>query len=260
MKNLLHFCLVSLLALLASAPASAQITFTVTATAENTASNAAQGYAAGQAYTFVYTLTPDYPVNHNYFPGENNGWFEQDITNEPALFTAVGGTGIGGTFTDPVGPAGSPFSFVRAYNGNFLGLYAGADAGNIGVTTLAGTTLTHAIASMNLAGIDFAMPATYTNPAEYFAPYAGGYHAWGGSVGLYGGGFDGATFQVTGVSISNDLGNATAIPEPSTYAALLGLGALGLAAWRRRKRDLTERGKREDGHAKRMARSEAQGD
>jgi hypothetical protein len=236
MKNLLRFCLVPFLTLLAAAPpAAAQITFTVTAIADNTVSTAAQSYIAGHAYTFVYTLTPDYPQNHNYSQGENNDWFEKYITNEAALFTAVGGTGLGGTYIDPIETAGSPFSFVRAYNGNFLGLYAGADAGDIGVTTLAGTTLTHVIASMNLAEIDFARPASYTNPATYFAPYVGEYHAWGGTVGLYGGGFDGATFQVIGVNIGN---NTVAIPEPSTYAALFGLGVLGVAAWRRQKRKL----------------------
>lgn len=114
----------------------------------------------------------------------------------------------------------------------------------IALTTPAGTTLTHVIATMNLAEINFAMPSNYTNPATYFAPYVGEYHAWGGTVGLYGGGFDGATFQVTDVSISNGLGRndggsgTTAIPEPSTYAALAGVGVLGLALWRRWKRDL----------------------
>ena len=42
-------------------------------------------------------------------------------------------------------------------------------------------------------------------------------------------GFDGGNFYLTSV-------NSTAIPEPSTYAALAGLGALGLAFWRRRQR------------------------
>lgn len=239
MKNLLRSCLAPLLVLSVIAPlAPAQITFTVTATAENNLDTAAQGYTVGHAYTFVYTLTADYPLNHNYFPGQNDGWFEQDITNEPALFTAVGGTGLGGTYIDPIATAGSPFSFVRAYNGNLLSLYAGADAGDIAVTTPAGTTLTHAIATMNLAEINFALPANYTNPATYFAAYIGDYQAWGGTVSLYGGGFDGATFQVTDVSISNGGGNTTAIPEPSTYGALFGLGVLGLAAWRRRKRKL----------------------
>lgn len=238
MKNLLRFCLAPLLALLASAPpASAQIVFTVTATAENTPGTAAQGYTAGRAYTFAYTLTPDYPVNHNYFPGRNDGWFEKDITAEPALFTAVGGTGVSGTFIDPVGPEGSPFSMVRVHGSNFVEMFAGADAGNIGLTTLAGSTLTHAISNMNLEGINFVEPATYTNPADYFAGYLGDYRAWGGSVGLYGGTFDGATFLVTSLNISNNIStsvsNTTAIPEPSTYAALFGLGALGLAFWRR---------------------------
>jgi len=221
-----------MLVLLASAlTAAAQITFTVTATADNTVGDARQNYVAGQAYTFVYTLTTDYPQNHNYFPGQDNAWFEKDITAEPALFTAVGGSGTGGAYTDPIRTSGSPFSFVCTSNSNFMELYAGADAGNIGLTTLAGAPLTHMIANMNLAGINFANLANYTNPANYFSAYLGSYHAWGGTVGLYGGSFDGATFQVTNVIISN----GPAIPEPATCAAILGLGALGLVAWRRQR-------------------------
>lgn len=230
MKKLLRFP--ALVALLVTAlTARAQITFTVTATADNTASNVAQQYVPGQAYTFVYGLTAAYPQNANYFPGGNTDWFEKYITTEAQLFTDVRGSGVAATYIDPIETGGSPFSFVRTPPGNFLSLFAGAEAGDIGLTTLAGTTLTHVIASMNLNGPNFTAPANYTNPADYFTAYVGDYPAWGGTVGLYGGGFDGATFQVTNVSISN----ASAIPEPSTYGALAGLGALGLAVWRRRK-------------------------
>lgn len=239
MKNLLCSCLAPLLALLVTAlPVRAQLTFTVTATAENTFVNAQQNYVAGHAYTFVYVLTPAYPLNHNYFPGQNNGWFEKDVTTEAPLFTSVGGTGLGGTYTDPIATAGLPFSFVYIEGANNLELYAGADAGAIGLTTLAGTPLTHAIANMSLGGVNFAGAASYANPADYFAAYVGNYPAWGGTIGLYGGGFDGASFQVTELSISNGGGGVTAIPEPSTYGALAGLGALGLVAWRRQKRNL----------------------
>ncbi len=46
---------------------------------------------------------------------------------------------------------------------------------------------------------------------------------------------DGREYLVAGFEYSGDLA-VVAIPEPATYAALLGAGALGLALWRRRRR------------------------
>ncbi|MDP1579326.1 MAG: PEP-CTERM sorting domain-containing protein [Candidatus Didemnitutus sp.] len=40
---------------------------------------------------------------------------------------------------------------------------------------------------------------------------------------------------ITDASYQSNLGSGTAIPEPSTYAALVGLGALGFVMWRRRR-------------------------
>jgi hypothetical protein len=40
---------------------------------------------------------------------------------------------------------------------------------------------------------------------------------------------------ITDASYQTNLGSGSAIPEPSTYAALLGVGALGFVVWRRRR-------------------------
>lgn len=52
------------------------------------------------------------------------------------------------------------------------------------------------------------------------------------------GGYGGEGIQDGAVLNALVLTSVAAIPEPATYAALLGLGALGLAVWRRQKRNL----------------------
>jgi len=61
-------------------------------------------------------------------------------------------------------------------------------------------------------------------------PYGGGF-----GLQLYGGAADGAP-QVTSGMIAFDNFSVTSVPEPSTYAALAGLAALGVALWRRQRR------------------------
>lgn len=87
-------------------------------------------------------------------------------------------------------------------------------------------------------------PATWSGTNETSHTFAAGYFQAGGQYGSsllyqhqltpYVGGFGGTD---AGIGIFQTYTNFTlqAIPEPSTYAALLGVAALGLVAWRRRR-------------------------
>lgn len=90
--------LVSFAALLLCAvlPASAQIVFTVTATAN--ANAVAGGYTQGQSYTFIFTSAASFAnTNDSQYTSVANSWNEED-TGDDQMWTAIGGTGLTGTF------------------------------------------------------------------------------------------------------------------------------------------------------------------
>lgn len=113
------------------------------------------------------------------------------------------------------------------------------DSHNVLSTTFSVVTgETYAVSFLAKAGVVLAsgalqatvngQSATFTPGTAAFATYSYNFTAnTTGSVGL--------SFQLTGGHIALDNVSVSAIPEPSTYAAIFGATALGLAAWRRRR-------------------------
>jgi hypothetical protein len=200
----------------------AQITFTLTTTADATGG----GYNAGQTYQFTYTLAPTWSNNGaSSYTATTNNWTEDNPANDQ-LFTSVSGSGLGGTFARP----SAPYSYIANSSTGNLQLYASADGAAVtGLTTLSGTPLRGVGAQVDTA-ISFATPGSYTDPATSFASVLGTYAATG-SI-LLNTGTVGYDFTISGLTI------ASPIPEPSTYAALLGMAAL---AWGIRRRHLAAR-------------------
>jgi len=217
--------------------ASAQTVFTVTATANSTTDN----YTSGNSYTFVFTLGSGSTFSGAYTSDRTS--FQDESTADNQLWSAVGGTGLLGSYVRAVGAPGDPFNIAEAalppnYSNQGLYLVAGTEqiaSPTIGLTTLSGTSLSWMEVSIDDSVLpSWTMAASGTAPATYFSGYTGTYTGFTDAntdtVKLYnaiGGGLI-LTFDVTSVAIS-------AVPEPSTYAAALGLAALAFAGWRRRK-------------------------
>lgn len=140
------------------------------------------------------------------------------------------GSGVAGSFSRPTAGEEAPYSIIQGGTTGWLDIFVGSNQGNIGLTTLSGSILRAVSSSLNVVGASFLAPVGYINPADYFEDYIGSYAA-SGSVSLDDDNGS-AFFQFTSVSIST---SASAIPEPSTYAALLGFGAMGVVIWRRRR-------------------------
>jgi hypothetical protein len=166
----------------------------------------------------VYTLTGSTGIS-----GKNPVFVFQAIANSQTIFQtsgAVGGaaityssTGAGSTDgTQTIDTLAAPNTFNSVTAGDVV-FFAVADTANTLLT--AGDVITLSAGSLR-----------YTGAPNSSASYNGVLPA----NGLYN------TFITDGSNTyAANLGSGSAIPEPSTYAAIAGAAMLGLATWRRRR-------------------------
>jgi len=230
MKSRLLF-FVLLLAMLSTAHA--QVTITVTATANNTN----LGYTSGNTYSFTYTIASSVAdIVPNYFDPTHNTWFDHHVDQSP-LFTAITGDGLAGSLMRPSSQDTDPHSRIEIRTNvatpgsDFLVLSAATQYADLGITAN-GDEIWGVYLQLNNSEASFLYTGSFMEPTSIFAASYGTYTPTGDTHGisifsLYSGA---AHFDVSSFTI----GHGAAIPEPSTYAAIAGIGALGLAFWRRR--------------------------
>lgn len=238
MKTILRSLL--LLTSLALAPIlSAQITITYTATpvAEG------NGYLASTSYTFSFTLGASFEEANLYdqvFGADIALWEQQNTASLDTghIFSTWSGTGFNGTYavvTPTASNKESAYIWVQpsvarlevdAYNPDGYSLKA-----------LDGTTNITGFWARDLVfatGPNFSGLTTgYVNPGAYFSAYLGNYVTTSGNFALQiPGGLNPGyiNFTVDSLTISS-----SAVPEPSTYAAIFGtIVLLGTIAIRKR--------------------------
>lgn len=211
-------------ALLAVVPAArGQLVFNLTGTATSTS----YGYTSGQAVTFTFTVPSHFPnTTSSVFDGSVNIWREGSGT-DPQLFTAITGSFMG-AFTRPAQPS-SVLAAIASYSA--LEITVGSNS-DMGVFTPSNDPVLSIGAQLfGPAGdpLGFTASGAYSDPESYFAGFLGS-HAIDPGRGFFTfdmGHDNQMDFQITNMTIS-------AVPEPSTYAAIFGALALGAAAWRRR--------------------------
>lgn len=233
LRGLLVLCLLA-------TSACGQVWFTVTATANDNN----LGYGLGQSYNFAFTTGSSFAntSSSSFLAGTRNLWSEE-VTSDDQLWASIGGSGLGGSFVRPTSLSTDPSSAVRINSPNELLLAVGTNAfgGTIGLTTPNGSAINGIEFLVTLDSATFVFPGAHTEPNSYFSNYYGTYSSvtpfvariFGPAV------FSGsqAEFAITSVTIGS-----AAIPEPSTYALILGLLTLGFAATRcRRKGQLTDK-------------------
>lgn len=215
--------------------APAQVIFTVTATANSTTEN----YTSGNSYTFIFTMGNFTTLGNSGFSASNQ-FYQEVNTSDDQLWSSLAGSGLLGSFIRPTGNASDPYSWAKASIppstplGNSITLTAATDrisTQHIGVTTLQGTALSRVEVFVDNGGLPSFSTGAAVSPAAFFSSYTGTYTGFSGGndlVELY------STSNTVLVSFTPTSLTISAVPEPSAYATLAGLGALGLALIRRR--------------------------
>lgn len=221
--------------LFAAALTSAEASLYVIVDATSVGSNL--GYAPGQSYTFQYELGDYGEASPLGFTSDRQHFWMEETTAHPVLFASFGGDGLTGEYTRPTRSDISPSSelLVEAGSGR-LKLLLTSDHDRAMGLRLGYDYLRGAWFDVTLDGVDFDTSGPLENPSEYFLDYQGVYTVSATGVGrIYGAAYrTDNEFEVTQVTIVSIL--AQPVPEPSVWAALIGLASLGITFWRRHRR------------------------
>jgi hypothetical protein len=227
---------------LALAPIAAlgQVVFTVSGTVNATGN----GFTAGQAVTFTFTLaqTASNTGSNSVVLGSPTitGYrWADEVTSDPILWADVTGSPFSDTYTRPVALADSPWMELQIEAvTNRIRFLAAAPEPDEAYTesmglTFGGNNVTYIYAIGRFTGLSFDFTSeTLPDATTYFSANLGTYSFIEGtspnSAFFYDGASGDILFTPTSLTIS-------AVPEPSTYAAILGALALGLVAWKRRR-------------------------
>jgi hypothetical protein len=248
MRKLLPLLLTLILAPLASA----QVAFTVNVTA-GALTGSATGYSGSYTLSFVLNTNS---LSGNAGAGGTN--FDSGVTNPynqwgseggvgvtVPVWTSITGNAVNGTYTQPTGS--NDFSFVSFYgttdvSARTFDLRAEDESlmPTMGLTTPNGSGIGRIEISIKGGSIPaFTYNPSYVDATGYFNGYLGTYSGFTPGTPytptyMIIAGNDGDSVNYTQEFTVNSL-TISAIPEPSTYAALFGLAALGLVAWLRRR-------------------------
>ncbi|WP_438481144.1 PEP-CTERM sorting domain-containing protein [Oleiharenicola lentus] len=215
--------------------AAAQIVFTLRGTINTDADPTALGYSVGHAVTISFTLNDFAPTPPRGDGGSIFSWGESN-TAHPQLFSSVGGTGINGTFARAADPLGE-ITVENFADSSRLFLNVGANNPEGMGLSVNGYDLERITISASFAGLVWDTSAgTLPDPTFFFQNYVGTY-AQVSTDNARIVDFNNfspvneATITIDTLTISYT--PLSAVPEPSTYAAIAGMCALGFATWRR---------------------------
>lgn len=226
-----------LLALILSPAALAQVTVTIQATPDSDV----LGFVTGNSYSFTITLPADSRPPYTRATSDSANWRDDYSAASPTVVTDLTGTGLSGVFTaaglsslavEVSGTRGAVTIFQSP--DGLYGMKVDSASGDGSLLTPDGSPFVYLAADFSLnQTLAILDGTTYTSPSVYLHTLVGPLDLNQGLLTLYS--VDStystavARLAITSVSV------ASAVPEPSTYAAILGGLALGYVAWRRRR-------------------------
>lgn len=213
----------------------AQVTITIQGTITGAA--AQHNYTNSQAVTFSFVLNEfnGAPAAGVASTGVYYQWVEDNLTDTP-IYTSVSGTGLTGNWSRSTAFDGSAYAYLQAHQDSSPGqlyLLVGTNVtpGDMGLT-VNGYELTRLEVNVQLAGFSPTVTDTLPDSTAFFSALAGTY-ADSFQPASYIRTHDGSSQYTTSFAV--DSVSISVVPEPSTWAAVFGLSALGFAFYRRRK-------------------------